>query len=43
MKPRKKTKGKKIKKKKSRQILDGYYVANGKITVLKRNRRILSQ
>ena len=43
MKPRKKAKGKKIKKKKSRQILDGYYVANGKITVLKRNRRILSQ
>ena len=41
MKP-KKAKGKKIKKRKSRQILDGYYVANGKITVLKRNRRILS-
>ena len=39
----KKTQGKKIKKKKSKQILDGYYVANGKITVLKRNRRILSQ
>jgi len=42
MKP-KKTQGKKIKKKKSKQLLDGYYVANGKITVLKRNRRILSQ
>jgi hypothetical protein len=42
MKP-KKTKGKTKKKRKSKQILDGYYVANGKITVLKRNRRILSQ
>jgi hypothetical protein len=43
MKHRKKIKDKKTKKKKSKQILDGYYIANGKITVLKRDRRILSQ
>ena len=43
MKPKKKIKNKKIKKKKSKQVLDGYYIANGKITVLKRDRRILSQ
>ncbi len=42
MKP-KKNKTKKVKKRKSKQMLDGYYIANGKITVLKRDRRILSQ
>ncbi len=43
MKPKKKNKKTKKKKYKTEQILDGYYIANGKITVLKRSRRILSQ